>query len=218
MRSKNFSCALEISGHSQLDCSIIFVHGLFGHPLDTWTSPPTIPKDDETDAKVKKNSLYRRLSNQFPRVFRYKANGKENDVTSMTQTQDNQRSMSNAADNVMSRDSGHSTKGVFWPKDLLPKVIPDARMFTYGYDVNINHLFSSASQATVFQHAASFLNDLANERISTEAVSVLSVFYMKTLLLTFGMQQSRPLIFVAHSLGGILVKDVGISQLKHNNR
>jgi hypothetical protein len=86
-------------------------------------------------------------------------------------------------------------EGVFWPKELLPKVVPQTRIFTWGYDVDINHLFSSASQATVFQHAGTLLSDLANKRTSN-------------------VEKRRPLIFIAHSLGGIVVKDVRMSSIK----
>ena len=129
------------------------------------------PKDDEASSQAERRASNRSLLKSLLPVRRHKVKGKGDDVTSITQNLDNQGVLSDTAETVASRDSGHSAKGIFWPKDLLPKVIPDARVFTYGYDVNINHLFSSASQATVFQHAASFLNDLANERISAEAVS-----------------------------------------------
>jgi hypothetical protein len=77
---------------------------------------------------------------------------------------------------------------VFWPQDLLPSVLPRAKIYTWGYDVDINHIFKSTGQASVFQHAGTLLTDIADERISPA-------------------EKSRPLIFVAHSLGGIVVKD-----------
>ena len=80
---------------------------------------------------------------------------------------------------------------VFWPRDLLPRRFPNFRIFTWGYDVDIDHAFSGTSTATVFQHAANLLSDLSDVRISSEA-------------------ELRPLFFVAHSLGGIVVKDVSI--------
>lgn len=59
---------------------------------------------------------------------------------------------------------------MFWPKDLLPEVIAETRIYTWGYDVEINHVFSAASQATVFQDAAYLLSDLDDERISEDDV------------------------------------------------
>src|SRR5271155_6121938 len=57
---------------------------------------------------------------------------------------------------------------LFWPKEILPAVVPETRIYTWGYDVDINHVFSSASQATVFQHAMSLLLDLGNARTSDD--------------------------------------------------
>jgi len=77
---------------------------------------------------------------------------------------------------------------VYWPRDLLPKRLPNARIFTWGYDVDIGRLFSSASGASIFHHAGTLLEDIAGARESLTEVT-------------------RPLVFVAHSLGGIVVKE-----------
>ena len=77
---------------------------------------------------------------------------------------------------------------MFWPKTLLPAVIPDAKILTFGYDANVGGFFSSTSQNTIHQHAENLLSDLADLR-DTPA------------------EQSIPLIFVVHSLGGLIVKD-----------
>jgi hypothetical protein len=82
-----------------------------------------------------------------------------------------------------------SNRQVFWPKDLLPNSFPKSRVFTWGYDVDIDHVFSGASTATVFQHAYNLLSDVADVRMTAD-------------------EKMRPLIFIAHSLGGIVVKDV----------
>jgi hypothetical protein len=76
-----------------------------------------------------------------------------------------------------------------WPADLLPKTLPVARILTWGYDVDVDHVLSSASTATVFQHASDLLSDLADVRMDETEVK-------------------RPVIFIAHSLGGIIVKDI----------
>lgn len=76
----------------------------------------------------------------------------------------------------------------FWPQDLLPSKIPNARIITWGYDVNIDSLLSDTSKASVFQHAETLLADLVSLRV-TEAA------------------QKKPIIFVVHSLGGIIIKD-----------
>ncbi|KAI4173239.1 MAG: hypothetical protein LQ348_006624 [Seirophora lacunosa] len=100
---------------------IVFVHGLFGHPVKTWS------------LKKEKESL-------------------------------------------------------FWPQSLLPAVVPDSQIFTWGYDADVGGIFSSAGQSTIHELAGSLLSDLANLR-DTPSRRVI------------------PLIFVVHSLGGIIVKD-----------
>jgi hypothetical protein len=59
---------------------------------------------------------------------------------------------------------------------------------TWGYDVDIHHLFSETSKSSIFQHSETLLCDLAAARISA-------------------VQKNVPLFFIAHSLGGIVVKD-----------
>ena len=78
--------------------------------------------------------------------------------------------------------------GVFWPQTLLPAVIPDAKIFSFGYDADVGGLLSSTSQNTIHQHAGNLLSDLADLRDKPAEKDV-------------------PLIFVVHSLGGIIVKE-----------
>jgi len=76
--------------------------------------------------------------------------------------------------------------GTFWPRDLLPRIISDVRVFTWGYDADIDG-FGSRSQSTIIQHAESLLSDIANQREVAD-------------------HYKRPIAFVVHSLGGIVVK------------
>lgn len=77
---------------------------------------------------------------------------------------------------------------VYWPKHLLPETLPSARVFVYGYDTKLRHaLGAPVSKNTVYDIASDFLGILEAERRS---------------------HPSRPLIFIAHSLGGIVVKEL----------
>ena len=77
---------------------------------------------------------------------------------------------------------------VYWPKDLLPQTVPHARVLTYGYDTHLGHrLGASRSQKTIYDFAKDFLLDLEAVRRD---------------------QPKRPLLFIAHSLGGVVVKEM----------
>lgn len=79
---------------------------------------------------------------------------------------------------------------VFWPRDLLPKDFPNARVFTFGYDADLVSLTSTGQRAKLnfTQHAHELL---------------------VTLNLEF--KGDTPVILCAHSLGGVLAKRVSYS-------
>jgi protein SERAC1 len=81
------------------------------------------------------------------------------------------------------------TKKVPWPEELLSQDIPDARIITYGYDADVVHWTRPAGQNTVREHARNLVNDLAAIRQKTPK------------------SVGRPIIFVAHSLGGLICED-----------
>ena len=63
---------------------------------------------------------------------------------------------------------------VYWPQSLLPMVIPDVEIFSYGYDADIDGFLSGAGQNTINQHAQSLLSDLSDLRSSHAEVSFYS--------------------------------------------
>ncbi|KFZ13299.1 hypothetical protein V501_03760 [Pseudogymnoascus sp. VKM F-4519 (FW-2642)] len=81
--------------------------------------------------------------------------------------------------------------GVFWPSQLLPLTLRQAkaRVLVYGYNADVYTFGSdkSASSDMIHQHAQSLLTGLSMERMSEE-------------------KEENAIIWVAHSLGGILVK------------
>lgn len=79
--------------------------------------------------------------------------------------------------------------GVFWPQDLLPKDLPTARIMTFGYDADVVGIVKTAGSNTLRDHGKSLANDLGMRRARSNSIM-------------------RPLIFVAHSLGGLVVEQV----------
>ncbi|KAI1025275.1 hypothetical protein LB504_010002 [Fusarium proliferatum] len=75
---------------------------------------------------------------------------------------------------------------VFWPVDLLSRDFPNSRILVFGYDSKITKYSAGAvSENSVFSHSKDLLFALALER-----------------------PLRRPLICVAHSLGGIIFKEM----------
>ncbi|KAJ5135164.1 uncharacterized protein N7515_004442 [Penicillium bovifimosum] len=79
--------------------------------------------------------------------------------------------------------------GCFWPTDLLPDVLAKLRprILTYGYNANVVTFTDGTSRDTVVSHAETFASSLAANR-NLRGCS------------------ERPLIFICHSLGGLIVK------------
>lgn len=74
-------------------------------------------------------------------------------------------------------------------KDMLPKALPHARILTWGYNANVHSFMGSTSSDTIWDHAQTLVAQLQADR-EIEGAS------------------ERPIIFVCHSLGGIIVKRV----------
>ena len=137
--------------------SIVFVHGLNGHPKRTWTydgtSQAASSGESVLDEAIQAHSDSQRVSSEERRASQHEP-----------------------------------SLEVFWPRDLLPKSFPQARVLTWGYNVRLPEMMSSKSKGSVFHHAEVLLADLVKER-------------------SLSRNEKIPLIFVAHSLGGIVVKD-----------
>jgi hypothetical protein len=85
---------------------------------------------------------------------------------------------------------------VYWPGDLLPSECPLARVLAWGYDTVVTKKLSAPSNKnTILSHAKDLLFSLSRER-----------------------PIGRPVIFVAHSLGGIITKEVSLDTAARSNR
>ncbi|KAI0813459.1 hypothetical protein GGR55DRAFT_677101 [Xylaria sp. FL0064] len=97
-----------------------------------------------------------------------------------------------------SRVKTWSKDGIFWPRDLLRDDVKMARVIMWGCDADIANIFTPAGQKSLFGHANTLLRDLARHR----------------------SEITRPIVFICHSLGGLVVKEALISSASydHSNR
>ena len=76
---------------------------------------------------------------------------------------------------------------VFWLKDLLSERLPHARILTYGYKVDVLSTAGEFSSDRILSLALTLVADLNADRDLINAID-------------------RPIVFICHGLGGILVK------------
>ncbi|KAK0706163.1 hypothetical protein B0T26DRAFT_602542, partial [Lasiosphaeria miniovina] len=74
-----------------------------------------------------------------------------------------------------------------WPEILLPKILPRARILSFGYS---GDMYRNKSVAGIRGNAGALLDHLR--------------------ALRYGVDQTRPIVFVAHCLGGLIVKQASL--------
>ncbi|KIW00619.1 hypothetical protein, variant [Verruconis gallopava] len=90
------------------------------------------------------------------------------------------------ADDSDSAWTNKDTK-VNWLRDLVPIDIPYARVLTYGYDASVSMFFGSNAALELQRSAETFLQELQTFRRDKRS-------------------KGRPILFICHGLGGLLVK------------
>ncbi|KAI9766019.1 MAG: hypothetical protein M1840_007026, partial [Geoglossum simile] len=75
-----------------------------------------------------------------------------------------------------------------WPQTLLPAEVPNARVLTFGYHAYVADWRGVVSQNRIGNHSMNLLTAVATYREDDET-------------------NNRPIIFVAHSLGGLVCED-----------
>jgi hypothetical protein len=121
--------------------SIIFVHGLRGHPQHTWEdsrdrgSVDRGNKDTGTTTPRKRDIL--------TALFKSKPSSLASTST-----------ITSIADNVTSERRPNK---LFWPGEYLTQDIPEARVWTYGYNADaIGGLFKANNKNSVSEHGRDF--------------------------------------------------------------
>ncbi|KAK5652462.1 hypothetical protein OQA88_10506 [Cercophora sp. LCS_1] len=156
---------------------IVFIHGVDGHPKDTWTW-----NRDKSPTKRRAND--RPPEQPSPtKLMRLDGNAEQARHHQTPNTEDAESEKESNSEWLM-QDS------VFWPADLLPLTVPDTRILVYGWNSGIRSRKDPdpVSDTRIRGHAESLLTNLEIERREPD-------------------NKQRPLLFVAHSLGGIVVKE-----------
>ncbi|KAF9732054.1 hypothetical protein PMIN02_004136 [Paraphaeosphaeria minitans] len=93
---------------------------------------------------------------------------------------------------------------VYWPKELLPATIPESRIFSFGYPTEFATFYpvikaDAVTHTNIDDNSTALLVKLGNRRRETSTTN-------------------RPIIFVAHSLGGLVVANGLASQSGSNEQ
>ncbi|KAK6516714.1 hypothetical protein TWF506_006606 [Arthrobotrys conoides] len=95
---------------------------------------------------------------------------------------------------------GKKEPSVLWPRDLLPLEIPEVRILSYGYDTKVTSWFEGATSNMIHHHSETMISRLHNFRSRK---------------IDGKNSTERPIIWIGHSLGGILIKRLWVD---HNER
>lgn len=171
----SFGSLCRVATDLTLIPSVVFVHGLQGHPRKTWTFYPSSRSPSSTpDTSSLPEGTKRSKTRGLSRLLGH------------TRNREKTNTEAESSNTGQDKDNGVMANGVFWPEDLLKEDLPKARIMTFGYDTNVQQSYRSVNQGNIFSHARNLLYELEAKRRKAP---------------------DRHLIFLAHSLGGILVKE-----------
>jgi hypothetical protein len=144
----------------------VFVHGLFGHPQRTWTGREETRRSIPTRAYQRSNaSLGLEQAAGTGRLSVTTDSETEPEIsndTSIRGTSLQEPEMPCSSMVNCSQIVGLQSGEVFWPEAILPSVLPEARILTWGYDADVDAFNTSVGHNNVEQHANDLLTDVAN--------------------------------------------------------
>ncbi|KAK8084091.1 hypothetical protein PG996_002872 [Apiospora saccharicola] len=87
-------------------------------------------------------------------------------------------------------DTWKAPSGELWLKDFLPEDLPGARVYSYGYDADV---FFTKGTGNIETFARTLLENLKQELLDDDQV--------------------RPIIFICHSMGGLVIKQAIVTSI-----
>ncbi|KAI0437750.1 hypothetical protein F4803DRAFT_129254 [Xylaria telfairii] len=124
--------------------NIVFVHGLRGHPRKTWEYPALAHQDvlgtnavELATVPEKKRRLFGKLKHKILKPSTLPG-----------------PSLQTAG----SSGPVNSSKTIYWPADLLPSVVPRAKIWTYGYNADVHSgFFQANNKNSILEHGNDFM-------------------------------------------------------------
>ncbi len=144
----------------------MFVHGLFGHPQRTWTGR------GKRDRRVASSPYQENDPSRLPEestetssLLTITDSGSEPGIGEGTSTREPSLQgleMPPPSSINSSQIIGLQTGDVFWPEAILPGVLPETRIYTWGYDSDIDAFTTLGERNGIEQNAIDLLTDVAN--------------------------------------------------------
>ncbi|KAK3385210.1 hypothetical protein B0H63DRAFT_510092 [Podospora didyma] len=178
---------------------IVLIHGIGGHPVRSWKCRGPVRQIPTTPSStINLASLRKRLRKTPPTTPLRRSNSepllvKEHLSTARQRNVLRKNSLKSTSrirltDFTEADKSQRGKPEVFWPVDLLPATCPKVRVFTWGYHTLVVDKKPLSLQNGIFSHAGELLLELAGARANMG-------------------EGARPIVFIAHSTGGILLKE-----------
>lgn len=159
--------------------SVIFVHGLKGHPRKTWGPPKKDARDlasaQPSPSKWKAVQSFfhskRATPSSISDVASESSQTNSSTVSSICASTSTSSSVSSsvfssasASTSVTSPSSTSTTEKLFWPLEFLVEDVPQARIWTYGYNADVlAGMFQMNNKNSVSQHGRDLAARLERE-------------------------------------------------------
>ncbi|CAH0046378.1 unnamed protein product [Clonostachys solani] len=176
--TSNVGLTCLFNGGENPKADVVLVHGFGGHPESTWSKSTSSTKQDEQRVpdEAQTRDRQRDRVDDVELLKEQQANAQGIAIVPIGNT-----CVEGSQLNQGGSVSSDASSKVFWPQDLLGRDFPSVRVMTYGYQPDQEEPF----QANLLSLSNHLLSTLESERRGVPG---------------------RPIIFIAHSLGGILVK------------